>query len=268
MRRFMGWMALASGAVACGAWACGSGVKACEEGTKGCADSADASDDSPVVEAALPEAGDDSTTEDEQNGGSRDEKDGSALDDSAAEEATSEGPMPDGGAKCTPGASPAANGCITEKSGVFVATAAEGGSDTAGTGAMAYPFATITRALANSGTSTAIYVCAGSYVDQITVNAAIRIYGGLTCRGGKWAYQAGTVATVTGSSASFALQIAVPTGAVDVEDIQIDGAAAEAGGTSLAAWVNGSSNVTLHRVTVVGGVGGAAANAVPHRKRR
>jgi hypothetical protein len=264
MRRFMGWIAFASGAVAGGVWACGSSVNACDEGTKGCTDAAaspDASEDSPVVEATLPDAGDDAATEDEQDGGTGDQTDGSGSEDGAGDDATSDASTPETGSKCTVGASPAKNGCITDASGVFVATTAEGGSDTAGTGAMAHPFATITRALGNLGTSTAIYVCGGGYIDQVTVNIPINLYGGLTCSGGKWAYQARSLAVVSGSSASFALKIAVATGTVDIEDMGFDGATAAAGESSIAAWVNLSNNVILRRVKVVAGIGGAGADA-------
>jgi hypothetical protein len=273
MRKYMGWMALASGAAAAlGTWSCGSSVKACEE-TGGCMEESDssaldASPDSPLVQATLPDSAE-AAVDDKKEGGA----DKKTADDATPETAdvtpeTADGSIesaPEGSteasAKCTPGAAPANNGCITDASGVFVATVAKGGSDTAGTGSMEQPFATMTRALANLGTNPAIYVCGGGYIDQVTVNTPLSIYGGLTCAGGKWGYLAGAVAAVTGSSASFALQIAVTTGAVDLEDIEIDGATAAAGESSIAAWVKASSNVSLHRVKVVGGIGGAGANA-------
>jgi hypothetical protein len=242
MRRFMGWVALASGAVAGGVWACGSSVKACED-TEECAhpsDAVDGSSDGPLVQATLPGADD----------AMANEEDGPASEVSTTET----------GVNCTPGAPPAQNGCITDASGVFVATAAEGGSDTAGTGSMAQPYASITRALANLGPSMAIYICGGDYVDQVRISVPVSLYGGLACATGKWAYLASAVPVLTGSSASFALQIAVPTGAVDVEDMGFDGATAGAGESSIALWVNASSNVALHRVKVLGGSGGAGAN--------
>jgi len=229
----------------------------------------DASADSPWVQATFPDSAG-ATVDDKKDGGT----DKKTADDATPEtadgsvESVPEGSTesaPEGSteasAKCVPGAPPANNGCITDTSGVFVATVAKGGSDTAGTGSMTQPFATITRALANLGTSPAIYVCGGGYVDQITVTVPVSIYGGLTCAGGKWAYLASAVALETGSLASFALQIAVTTGAVDLEDMEIEGATAAAGESSIAAWVNASSNVSLHRVKVVGGIGGAGANA-------
>jgi hypothetical protein len=258
-------------------------VTACDPGTKGCVDidAADGSADSPVVEATLPEAGDDAmaddkedkddkesdgaTADEEGEGGMMDGPSDDATGDDASTEDAKTGPppdasMPDTGPTCTPGVSPAADGCITDASGVFVATVGQGGSDTTGAGSVAKPFATVTHALALLGAKTAIYVCGGAYTDQITVSVPVSIYGGLTCAGGKWAYLASAIPVVTGSTASFAIKIAAATAAVDVEDVEFDGATGATGETSIAAWVNASSNVVLHRVKIVGGMGGVGAN--------
>jgi virginiamycin B lyase len=81
-------MALAAGAVAGGVWGCGSSVKACAQGAEECADSvdaADASEDSPVVEATLPEAGDDAIADDPDGG--TDESDATSPPDGPSDDA-------------------------------------------------------------------------------------------------------------------------------------------------------------------------------------
>jgi hypothetical protein len=284
MRKYLGWIVLATGSAAVGAWACGRQVTACDD-PKTCPGepgSMDGSADSPLVQATLPDAGgaadgdkkegkesgasDGPTTEDSTTDAR--ELDDSMLDSPATDSPVmdSAGPMchPPGGSSdapmCTPGAAPAANGCVADGSGVFVATAAKGGSDTTGQGSTAKPYATISYALAHLGTSGAVYVCGGHYVDQVTVSAPVSIYGGLTCMCGTWVYDASALAVVTGSSSSFALKIAVPTGAVDVEDFEVEGATAAAGESSVAVWVNASSSVVLHRTKIVGGAGGLGAS--------
>jgi hypothetical protein len=58
MRKFIGWIALASGTAAGAVWACGSPVTACDDTEKGCADMADGSAEGPLVMGVLPEATD------------------------------------------------------------------------------------------------------------------------------------------------------------------------------------------------------------------
>ena len=58
MRRFMGLLVLASGALAGGVWACGSSLEACDGGDA-CDDSADSRGDLPLVMGVLPDAADD-----------------------------------------------------------------------------------------------------------------------------------------------------------------------------------------------------------------
>jgi hypothetical protein len=173
----------------------------------------------------------------------------------------------DTGPSCTPDAPPSMNGCITATSGVFVST---GGSDTTGNGSMTMPYATISHALANLGTSTAVYVCNGPYMDQITVSAGLSLYGGLTCKGGDWQYVAKSFSTITGTAPSFALEVDAGSATVDVEDLQFVGAnASAASGSSIAVWVNATPGVTLQRVhgtggTAVAGTAGSNGSASPN----
>jgi hypothetical protein len=156
---------------------------------------------------------------------------------------------------CTAGAAPAVGGCITNSSGVFVSAA---GKDKPGDGTMSSPFATISYALDHLGGATAIYVCAsaGGYTDQIPVTVPVSIYGGLSCTGSVWTFAKGTVSKVTGTSPDFVLKIDGVSGAVDVEDLQLDAPnASTAGGSSIAGWVDNSTNVTFERVVLNAGQG-------------
>jgi hypothetical protein len=162
----------------------------------------------------------------------------------------------DTGPTCTLGAPPSMNGCITATSGVFVSMA---GMDMAGYGTMSMPYASVTYALLHLTSTNTVYVCGGTYTDQITVSAAVTVYGGLTCAGGDWVYSASAVPVITATNASFGVEIDAGTAAVDVEDVEVDGADAGAGGTTIAMWANASTNVTLHRVKIVGATGGQGA---------
>jgi hypothetical protein len=156
---------------------------------------------------------------------------------------------------CSPDASPAAGGCIT--GGVFVSTT---GTDAPGAGTAGAPFATVSYALANLGTSTSVYVCGGTYTDQITIHTAVSLYGGMACSGGVWSYQPSSMVRIAGTSSSFVLKIDAQQATVDVEDLEFDGTAASLpGSSSVAVWVNATPNATLHRVSATGGPGAAGS---------
>ncbi len=152
---------------------------------------------------------------------------------------------------------------LSSQFGVFVATTASGGSDTLGNGTPSKPFATISHALANLGGTTRVYVCNGSYSDQVTVTSPVSIYGALTCTGGTWAYAMGTSPVVTSTSATGgpALTISGVSGAVLVEDMTFESQSATGvdshgnGNSSIAAWVNGSSGVQFVRTKLQAGNG-------------
>jgi hypothetical protein len=160
------------------------------------------------------------------------------------------------GPTCTSGAPPSMNGCITASSGVFVSMT---GMDMAGYGTMSMPYASVTYALQHLTSTNTVYVCGGTYTDQITVGGAVSVYGGLTCAGGDWVYSASAVPVITAMNASFGVEIDAGSAAVDFEDIEVDGADAGAGGTTIAFWANSSTNVSLHRVKIVGATAGQGA---------
>jgi hypothetical protein len=186
-----------------------------------------------------------------------------------------DGSVKDGNSDSPPGCdlteAPSKNNCVLQDgNGLFVAPAPYG-NDTTGTGTIEAPYATISKALASLATSTAkrVYVCDGAYSDQFTISSGVGIFGGLTCGladggadggGGTWAYAAGTRAQVTGTSADFVMKVDTVTDVVDVEDLELDGATATTPGqSSIAAFVNASTKVSMERVKLVGGTGATGA---------
>ncbi len=154
---------------------------------------------------------------------------------------------------------------LTETYGVFVATPTSGGSDANGTGTRAKPYATISHALTNLNGLARVYVCGGSYSDQVSVTTPVSIYGGLTCAGGTWQYVAGTIPIVTSATAAFALRVSGVSGRVLVEDMAFTSPTATGtdgngnGLSSTAALVNASTNVTFVRTTLTAGQGAAGS---------
>ena len=173
---------------------------------------------------------------------------------------------------CIPTSDPSSEPCvINEMFGVFVAPAANGGSDTTGMGSRAAPYATISHALASLGGLSRVYVCNGAYTDQITVTGAVGIFGGLTCGTagdggptGPWAYAMGTKATVAGSLPTFTIEVNAGSAAVDIEDMEFDAAAGTAASpSSIAMFAVSSTAVTMERVTLTSGTGFAGSPGTP-----
>jgi hypothetical protein len=92
---------------------------------------------------------------------------------------------------CDPNQAPKDADCIINDAyGVFVASPSSvdggiGGSDDAGTGSMALPFASIGKALLNLNGKSRVYICGGVYPEQVSIDGAHQasLYGGLTCTG-------------------------------------------------------------------------------------
>jgi hypothetical protein len=181
---------------------------------------------------------------------------------------------------CDPTLDPRDQPCVLDDTyGVFVAAPpdADGGVDAgeagigSGNGTAASPFATIGQALANLGGKTRIYICSGAYREQVTLQAAVSLYGGLSCAadGGVWSY-AGSGTQVTSPSPAYALSVrGVDAGTVTIEDVSFASPdATEAGASSIAALI-ASSAVHLQRVTLAAGngangAGGADGVATPN----
>ncbi len=107
------------------------------------------------------------------------------------------------GASCGATQEPSAAPCtVTEQFGVFVSQA---GSDTSGRGTRAMPYATIGKGVsAAKAAGKRVYVCAGTYAEQVTIDAAhdgVNLYGGFSCA--SWSYATTNTATVAPTAAGF-----------------------------------------------------------------
>jgi hypothetical protein len=154
-----------------------------------------------------------------------------------------------------PGDSPA---CVDDSVGVFVDGA--GGVDT-NDGSKAKPFRTIARALASTGQKPRVYVCAGTYVDNVTLDPAHRasVYGGFACNG--WSYDKAANPVLVKPATGYALEINGLPGAVTVADLELDAPAGTASAAnSIAGFVNASPSVTLKRLKLVASTGGSPAD--------
>ncbi|HXX69401.1 MAG TPA: hypothetical protein VEK07_19605 [Polyangiaceae bacterium] len=181
---------------------------------------------------------------------------------------------PYGDSGCDATKAPKDDPCVlADAYGVFVAPASSGGDDT-GDGTMARPFATFGKALSSARSN--VFVCNGTYTENVTVTAAVHVYGGLACPidGGaaNWAYSGGAAMVSASSAASPALLV---TGAGDsgvtLEDLTfVTPNEPEQGwdpvtgdGTSSIAGFIATSTVTLTRVTLIAGTGSDGAPGAP-----
>ncbi|HEX4514571.1 MAG TPA: hypothetical protein VH054_13565, partial [Polyangiaceae bacterium] len=151
-----------------------------------------------------------------------------------------------------------APGCLDDRVGVFVDGAL--GKD-ANPGTKELPFQTIGKALTGVGALTRVYVCEGTYSEDITITPpvdGISIYGGFKCA--DWTYS-GNKPTV--GKSQIALTINGTTKAIAIEDFLIKSADGTAGNaSSIAALVSGATApITFTRVNLTAGVGVAATDA-------
>jgi hypothetical protein len=205
---------------------------------------------------------------------------------------------------CDPTHDPSADPCVlSDQYGVFVASpgslvaSGDGGGLTdgaapandggaSGPGSMAHPFSLIAQAVtwasstANFTGKTRIYVCNGTYPEQVTLTRALSVFGGLSCAAGpagpQWSYVGG-LAQVVSPSPGFALSVAgvapgVSGPGIRVEDMSFvarDTTPADPPGTSSIGALVVSSSVSFRRVTLRAGRGadgapGASGDAAPN----
>ena len=133
--------------------------------------------------------------------------------------------------------------CIDDGIGVFVDGA--GGNDT-GLGTKASPFKTLAHAIGAVGAKPRVYVCAGTYTEDISLTQAndVSIYGGLAC--GTWTYD-GSLPNI--GKSTLALHVDGVIKPVVFSDLSFVAAAGtNPGDSSIAALINASTDVTLRRV--------------------
>ncbi len=144
--------------------------------------------------------------------------------------------------------------CVADSVGMFVDGA--GGSDS-NVGTRAMPFKTIAKAVASAGPLPRVYVCAGNYAENVSLDATHgpSLFGGFDC--GSWKYS-GTKPVVNPSTKP-ALSLKGVGGAT-VEDMRFEGSADQAvsGDSAIAAFV-ASASVKFARVELVAGAGAMGA---------
>jgi hypothetical protein len=143
----------------------------------------------------------------------------------------------DGGGGPTPACIPSQNaGAVADSCGVFVSSTT--GSDTAGKGTQAAPYATITAALAK-GSSATIYACAGTkaYAEALAVDTKVTLFGALDC--GTWAYDAAKKTQLTAPADMVPLTLSSSASGTEVDDFAITAVdATVASGSSIAVIAN------------------------------
>jgi hypothetical protein len=171
---------------------------------------------------------------------------------------------------CDPTKDPKDDPCVLDSAyGVFVASAgSDAGAESLGSGVAGpdgtaeRPYASIGQALANMAGKSRVYVCNGVYAEQVSITAAVSVYGGLSCAAGSasrvWSY-VGQSAQVTAPPSAYALFVSVQPGSVTVEDMSFAAPDATGPGTSSIAALIASSSVRLERVALSAGHGGNGA---------
>ncbi|MGO9836459.1 MAG: hypothetical protein ACLP1X_19845, partial [Polyangiaceae bacterium] len=172
---------------------------------------------------------------------------------------------------CDPTKDPKDDPCVLDGAyGVFVASAGgDAGAESLGSGVAVpdgtaeRPYASIGQALANLAGKSRVYVCNGVYAEQVSITAAVSVYGGLSCAAGSasrvWSY-VGQSAEVTAPPAAYALFVTgVQQGSVTIEDMSFAAPDATGPGTSSIAALIASSPVRLERVALSAGNGAEGA---------
>lgn len=246
MRRAMLWVGMAAVASAAAL------VYGCAETSFGtCA--GDGTCPVPGVDATAPssEGGDDAggsqgTTSDAGSDGNPGGGDGAAAADASD------------GAACDLAADPSTAPCVVDDAyGVFVSAGASAG----GTGLKASPYNTIAAAIGAAATgSKRVFVCAGTYAEQLVVGAAsdgIAVYGGFDCT--RWGYASTNSVKVAPAQPGYALEVDALTMGATFEDMEFDAQdAQDAGASSIAVFAN-QTVATFRRVVMRAGNGAAGA---------
>ncbi len=178
---------------------------------------------------------------------------------------------------CDPTKDPKDEPCVLDSAyGVFVASAGgDAGAESLGSGATgpdgtaARPYTSIGQALANMAGKSRIYVCNGVYAEQVSITAAVSVYGGLSCGAGSagrvWSY-VGQTAQVMAPPSAYALFVTgVQQGSVTIEDMSFAAIDATGPGTSSIAAFVASSPVRLVRVALSAGNGANGADGAQNR---
>lgn len=177
-------------------------------------------------------------------GGSHDAGADSAMKPDAAPQTTGDG--------CVITASPADDACVLrDELGVFVS--ASKGSDAAGDGSMAQPFATaahgITFAKAHQKR---VFLCAETYAENITIENGVSVFGGLDCSQPKWTVSATRAHFAAPASPAARADNVTTTTAIEAVEIFAPDATVPSG-SSIGMIANASPGVLLRNVWIQAG---------------
>jgi hypothetical protein len=207
--------------------------------------------------------------------------DGSAVDSSVAADGGSDAgdatpPAVDASdaSQCDPSGDPMVNPCAVDVAyGVFVST--NTGMNDAGTaGTPSAPWKTITEGIAAAAVAGKgrVYICGGTYSEQVVIDAAhdgVSLYGSFDCSGATWKWSTATPVQVNGPTPLYALRINGTQQGIVVADVAFttpDATGTDANGngnSSIAGFVSQTAGVTLLRASFTAGAGanGAAGGA-------
>ncbi|MCL2779843.1 MAG: DUF1565 domain-containing protein [Polyangiaceae bacterium] len=149
----------------------------------------------------------------------------------------------------------------TNDTGIFVSS--NTGSD-ANDGTQGSPVRTIGKALSLLDGKPNIFVCAGNYAEQVSLDGStgiegIGIYGGFDCIA--WKYSASNKPVVRSPSSNYALKIANINSSVTISDIEFDApTATNPGDSSISVFVVNSNNVQFVRTALVASSGQTGAS--------
>ena len=156
---------------------------------------------------------------------------------------------------CDTTKSPSEESClVSDEYAIFVAPTGKDGAD----GSQAGPVKTIAKALQLAADTKLVIACDATFDERLTLTVGVRLYGGFACPGSAtpWEYEPGEKAKVAPTNRGLVLNIASGDAAVVIEDFEFDAqAGVDAGESSVAAFVNGSTNVALTRVKLTSGKG-------------
>jgi hypothetical protein len=158
---------------------------------------------------------------------------------------------------CDTSGDPTSESClVADQYAVFV----DGTAATDGNGTKASPFKTIAEGVA-AANGRLVLVCDTTYDEQVKLTAGVKLYGGFNCT--DWSRDAGKRAVVAPTAKGTALDVESVGDPVLIEGMEFDAQDGTAAGeSSIAAFVNGSSNVSFLGVKLIAGQGAAGASGV------
>jgi hypothetical protein len=187
------------------------------------------------------------------NGGSSGSEDGGGSGEATSGSAGSAGTE----AACDTTKTPTEEACLLSNDyAVFLSPTGADRSD----GSMTAPVATLSQAIHRAAGKKIVVVCNATYDEHVVVAEAAHVFGGFSCTATNWTADAG-VPLFMPSTPGPALTINSVETEVIVDSVNFEVPdARQPGQTALAAFVNGSPNVTFHNVTLTAGAGADGAN--------